>query len=81
MRAKAGLKPVDWVVLRNRVGAQQMHNKKKLGDALDALAKRIGFRTAPGFNERVIFRELFPRGLMLLDFDHHRADREGGDAE
>jgi len=22
---------------------------------------------APGFNERVIFRELFPRGLTLLD--------------
>ncbi|MDG0984161.1 MAG: division plane positioning ATPase MipZ, partial [Planktomarina sp.] len=29
--------------------------------------KRIGFRIAPGFGERVIFRELFPRGLTLLD--------------
>ncbi len=28
---------------------------------------RIGFRIAPGFTERVIFRELFPRGLTLLD--------------
>ena len=35
--------------------------------ALASLSKRIGFRTAPGFNERVIFRELFPRGLTLLD--------------
>jgi chromosome partitioning protein len=35
--------------------------------ALGNLAKRIGFRIAPGFNERVIFRELFPRGLTLLD--------------
>jgi len=67
LRAQAGLKPIDWIVLRNRLGAQNMVNKKKMGDALDSLAKRIGFRTAPGFNERVIFRELFPRGLTLLD--------------
>ena len=67
LRAQAGLKPIDWIVVRNRLGAQQMVNKKKMGDALDNLAKRIGFRTAPGFNERVIFRELFPRGLTLLD--------------
>lgn len=67
LRAQAGLKPIDWVVVRNRLGAQMMHNKKKVGNALDDLAKRIGFRVAPGFNERVIFRELFPRGLTLLD--------------
>jgi len=67
LRSQAGLKPADWVVLRNRMGAQQMVNKKKMGDALDALAKRIGFRVAPGFSERVTFRELFPRGLTLLD--------------
>ncbi len=67
LRAQAGLKPIDWVVVRNRLGAQQMVNKQKMGDALDKLARRIGFRIAPGFNERVIFRELFPRGLTLLD--------------
>jgi chromosome partitioning protein len=67
LRAQAGLRPIDWVVLRNRVGAQQMVNKEKMGQALDNLAKRIGFRVAPGFSERVIFRELFPRGLTLLD--------------
>ncbi len=67
LRARAGLRPIDWIVLRNRLGAQQMHNKKKVGDALDQLSKRIGFRVAPGFSERVIFRELFPRGLTLLD--------------
>jgi chromosome partitioning protein len=67
LRAKAGLKPIDWIVVRNRMGAQMMHNKKKMGDAVEALSKRIGFRVAPGFNERVIFRELFPRGLTLLD--------------
>ena len=67
LRAKAGLKPIDWVVLRNRVGAQAMTNKKKMEAAIERLAKRIGFRVAPGFSERVIFRELFPKGLTLLD--------------
>ncbi len=67
LRAQAGLKAIDWIVVRNRMGAQQMVNKKKMGEAIDNLAKRIGFRVAPGFNERVIFRELFPRGLTLLD--------------
>ncbi|WP_127107132.1 division plane positioning ATPase MipZ [Pararhodobacter zhoushanensis] len=67
LRAQAGLKPIDWMVVRNRLGAQQMHNKRKVGEALEALSKRIGFRVAPGFSERVIFRELFPRGLTLLD--------------
>ena len=67
MRAAAGLPPVDWIVLRNRLGAQAMVNKQKMESALDRLSRRIGFRVAPGFNERVIFRELFPRGLTLLD--------------
>lgn len=67
MRAQAGAGPIDWLVIRNRLGTQAMHNKRKVGGALQALSKRIGFRVAPGFSERVIFRELFPRGLTLLD--------------
>ena len=67
LRAQAGLPAIDWVVVRNRMGAQNMVNKEKMGKALTNLAKRIGFRIAPGFHERVIFRELFPRGLTLLD--------------
>ncbi|NSX53289.1 division plane positioning ATPase MipZ [Parasulfitobacter algicola] len=66
-RAQAGLDPIDWVVVRNRLGTQQMVNKQKMGKALENLSKRIGFRVAPGFSERVVFRELFPRGLTLLD--------------
>jgi chromosome partitioning protein len=27
----------------------------------------VGFRVAPGFGERVIYRELFLKGLTLLD--------------
>ncbi|RJE85714.1 division plane positioning ATPase MipZ [Paracoccus onubensis] len=67
MRAEAGAGPIDWVVLRNRLGTQAMHNKRKVGGALETLSKRIGFRVTTGFSERVIFRELFPRGLTLLD--------------
>ncbi|KNG94484.1 division plane positioning ATPase MipZ [Pseudaestuariivita atlantica] len=67
LRAQAGLQPIDWIVVRNRLGAQNMVNKQKMERAIEMLSKRIGFRTAPGFHERVIFRELFPRGLTLLD--------------
>jgi chromosome partitioning protein len=67
LRAQAGLEPIDWIVVRNRTGAQNMVNKQKMEAALAKLSRRIGFRVAPGFNERVIFRELFPRGLTLLD--------------
>ena len=67
LRSQAGLPPIDWVVIRNRLGAQAMVNKEKMERAIDKLSQRIGFRTASGFNERVIFRELFPRGLTLLD--------------
>ncbi len=74
-RAQAGLKPIDWIVVRNRLGAQQMHNKKKVGAALEELSRRIGFRVAPGFSERVIFRELFPRGLTLLDLRETGVDQ------
>lgn len=67
LRTQAGLEPIDWVVVRNRMGAQNMVNKHKMENAVKKLSRRIGFRIAPGFNERVIFRELFPRGLTLLD--------------
>lgn len=66
-RARANLPPVDWVALRNRLGAQYRNNKRKVGKSLENLASRIGFRVVPGFSERVIFRELFPQGLTLLD--------------
>lgn len=58
---------LDWVVMRNRVATAQARNKQRVGLALETLAQRIGFRLAPGFGERVIFRELFPMGLTMLD--------------
>ncbi|MBL4807050.1 MAG: AAA family ATPase [Rhodobacteraceae bacterium] len=67
LRAKAGLKTIDWVVLRNRLSTTQARNRRKVGKALKDLSTRIGFRIVPGFSERVIFREMFLSGLTLLD--------------
>jgi chromosome partitioning protein len=58
---------LDWVVMRNRVSSTEMRNKRRIGNALDQLSSRIGCRVAPGFSDRVIFRELFPLGLTMLD--------------
>ncbi len=58
---------IDWLVMRNRLGASEARNKRDVGSTLDALAKRIGFRTVKGFGERVIFRELYLQGLTLMD--------------
>jgi chromosome partitioning protein len=66
-RAKNTGKSVDWVVLRNRLQHIESHNLRRVGAALDELARRVGFRVIPGLGERVIYRELFPKGLTLLD--------------
>ena len=58
---------LEWIVMRNRLAATEARNKRRMAAALDALARRIGFRVAPGFGERVIYRELFPAGLTVLD--------------
>src|SRR5690606_17160559 len=49
MRGQAGAGPIDWVVLRNRLGTTEMHNKRRVGEALTRLSRRIGFRVAAGF--------------------------------
>ena len=68
-RAKNTGRSVDWVVLRNRLQHIESHNLRRVGAALDELARRVGFRVIPGLGERVIYRELFPKGLTLLDYE------------
>jgi chromosome partitioning protein len=58
---------LDWVVMRNRISSTDTRNKRRMSGVLDKLAERISFRVAPGFGERIIFRELFPHGLTMLD--------------
>jgi chromosome partitioning protein len=66
-KAQTSRRPIDWIVMRNRMSPLAARNKERVGEALDNLSKRIGFRLAPGLSERVIYRELFPAGLTLLD--------------
>ncbi len=72
-RAMSGVKGgIDWVVMRNRLSANRARNKAEMGKKLDELSSRIGYRLARGLGDRVIYRELFPSGLTLLDLggDH-----------
>jgi chromosome partitioning protein len=59
---------IDWVVMRNRTSALNAKNKQRVHDALTELQKRVAFRYVSGLSERVIYRELFPKGLTLVDF-------------
>jgi len=66
-RAKADGETIDWVVLRNRMQHIEARNMKRVSEAIDQLSKRVGFRVISGLSERVIYRELFPQGLTMLD--------------
>ena len=61
---------MDWVVVRNRTGHVEARNMARIEQALTELSKRVGFRVSQGLSERVIYRELFPSGLTLLDKGH-----------
>ncbi len=67
-RGVAGRPALDWVVVRNRLAPLQARNMRRVERVLEALCGRLSFRLAPGFTERVIYRELFPKGLTLVDF-------------
>jgi chromosome partitioning protein len=75
-RAIAGGTAIDWVVLRNRLASLEARNQRHVDAVLANLAKRIGFRYVPGFGERVIYRELFLKGLTLLDLKQQGVDTQ-----
>ncbi len=58
---------INWIILRNRLSSVDAINKRQVAKVLEELSKRVSFKIAPGFSERVIFRELFLQGLTLLD--------------
>jgi chromosome partitioning protein len=66
-RAKDNRKPMDWLVVRNRVNPVDTVNKRNIEKVIAELSKRVGCRLASGFGERVIFKELFLQGITLLD--------------
>ena len=61
---------MDWIVVRNRTGHVEARNQARIERALNEMSKRVGFRVTQGLSERVIYRELFPSGLTLLDKGH-----------
>ena len=67
LRAVQGGRPVDWVVMRNRLSSLAARNKRDMASVIEALGRRIGFRVAADLSERVIYKELFLNGLTLLD--------------
>lgn len=58
---------IDWIVVRNRLSTLGSRNKRLVGEGLQELSLRLGFRAAEGLAERVVFREFYPRGLTALD--------------
>jgi chromosome partitioning protein len=73
-RAIGKLPPIDWIVMRNRLSHIDARNKRDIQRLLEQLSARIHFRLVPGFGERVIFRELFLKGLTLLDLREDTSD-------
>lgn len=69
-RAKRDGGSIEWIVMRNRLSNINAKNKLLVTQVLGELSRRIGFRVAPGFSERVIFREMFLQGLTVLDIMH-----------
>ncbi len=67
LRMMVGGQPLDWVVTRNRLSHQRTRNRRQMEHLLDRLAPSLGYRLAPGFGERVVYRELFVQGLTVLD--------------
>lgn len=71
-RAVADGGQIDWIVIRNRVSMLKARNKARVEEVLLGLQKRLGFRYVQGLSERVIYRELFLKGLTLLDLKEPR---------
>ena len=68
-RIKRNAQEMSWVVVRNRLSALDAKNKRKMHEAIKKLSKKLGFKVAHGFGDRVIFKELFLDGLTLHDAD------------
>lgn len=66
---------IDWIVMRNRMTHLNTNNNKIITKLLDEISHLAKFRLAPGFGERVVFKEMFLKGLTLLDL---KEDQNGG---
>jgi chromosome partitioning protein len=60
-------KNLSWVVMLNRVSNIQTSNKKITQSLVNEFSKTLGFSVIKGLYERNIFKELFEKGLTVLD--------------
>lgn len=66
-RARQGIAPADWLVLKNRVRTSEMRQQERVDHAIGLLAEHLGARVGSGLTERVGYRELFVFGLTHPD--------------
>lgn len=67
---------INWIIVRNRlVNSYRSNNQKNVGIVLENIAAKMRCKLAPGFSERVIFKELFLHGLTLLDLEDIKQKR------
>ncbi len=73
-RMRAGGKPIEWCVSRNRVSKTNSRNHRQTSALLEELAEPLGYRIIPGLSDRVIYRDAFLYGLTVLDlpYEHMR---------
>lgn len=76
VRAARDRGSIDWVIVRNRLSALESNNKRAIDRVMEELADRYGFRCVAGFGERVIFRELYLKGLTLFDVNAQDGDNK-----
>lgn len=74
-RVVEGYGPIRWFVMRNRLAHIASRNRREMDTLLGKLAQRIGFRLAPGFGERTVYRELFPSGIAVADLSLNASER------
>ena len=53
--------------MRNRLSTLSSRNNALVGRGLQELSRWLDFRCIEGLAERMIFRELYPRGLTAVD--------------
>ena len=66
-RDEIGKSELKWIVLRNRISHIDAKNKRAVDSILKQLQEKLGFTYISGIGERVVYREMFLKGLTILD--------------
>lgn len=66
-RAARGAHPALWYALRSRTPAKHLNTKRQSVDLLDKISGTLGFTPLAGLHERPLYKELFEKGMTVLD--------------